>query len=192
MSVSYTLRLPDNLKVLLDIEAAKHQQSLASYIVGACWAQLERHGGDGTVVVDGQNRADDLFVHADPGSAADVAAAQEASRITRYLPPINEVELAKWHAERFGAAEEIDRMASRIVPVFPQANPGDEGYGLTNFVADERVAPGELRLGSHDGPVLIENIGCPHEEWAPDGEQYRCKLAAGHKGKCVPGEKVTA
>lgn len=49
MSVSYTLRLPNNLKVLLDIEAAKHEQSLASYIVGACWAQLERHGGDGKI-----------------------------------------------------------------------------------------------------------------------------------------------
>lgn len=60
------------------------------------------------------------------------------------------------------------------------------------FVTDERVAPGELRIGSHDGPVLVENIGCPHEEWAPDGEKYRCRLAAGHKGKCVPGERVEA
>lgn len=86
MSVSYTLRLPDNLKVLLDIAAAKHGQSLASYIVGACWAQLEGHGGDGTVVVDGRDRADDLFVPANPTSASDVVAAKEASRIARHLP----------------------------------------------------------------------------------------------------------
>jgi hypothetical protein len=31
---------------------------------------------------------------------------------------------------------------------------------------------------------------CPHKEWAEDGEQYRCALAAGHKGKCKPGERM--
>lgn len=33
---------------------------------------------------------------------------------------------------------------------------------------------------------------CPHKEWAEDGEQYRCRLQAGHKGKCMPGERVSA
>jgi len=31
---------------------------------------------------------------------------------------------------------------------------------------------------------------CRHTEWAEDGEQYRCRLPLGHKGKCVPGERV--
>lgn len=34
-------------------------------------------------------------------------------------------------------------------------------------------------------------ILCPHKEWAEDGEQYRCRLIAGHKGKCMPGERVS-
>lgn len=31
---------------------------------------------------------------------------------------------------------------------------------------------------------------CPHKEWL-DGEQYRCRLQAGHKGKCAPGERIS-
>lgn len=31
---------------------------------------------------------------------------------------------------------------------------------------------------------------CPHKEWAEDGEQYRCRLIAGHKGKCLLGERI--
>ena len=38
-----------------------------------------------------------------------------------------------------------------------------------------------------DDPVAL----CGHKEWAEDGEQYRCRLAAGHKGKCQPGQRVT-
>ena len=30
---------------------------------------------------------------------------------------------------------------------------------------------------------------CPHDEWV-DGEQYGCRLAVGHKGKCELGEKL--
>jgi hypothetical protein len=30
---------------------------------------------------------------------------------------------------------------------------------------------------------------CSHDEWV-DGEQYRCALVAGHKGKCVLGDKL--
>lgn len=47
---------------------------------------------------------------------------------------------------------------------------------------------------SHAG-IFIEEpppaIPCPHKEWAEDGEQYRCRLQAGHKGKCQPGERLS-
>jgi hypothetical protein len=36
-----------------------------------------------------------------------------------------------------------------------------------------------------------EPVLCTHKEWAEDGEQYRCRLQAGHKGKCAPGERVS-
>lgn len=42
MRVSYTLRIPDDLKRLMEARAKTHDQSLASFVVGACWAQLER------------------------------------------------------------------------------------------------------------------------------------------------------
>lgn len=110
-----------------------------------------------------------LFVPANPASADDVNAAQEASRIARDLPKLK---------------PDMDTL--RLVCAGVLETP----VGI--FISDERVAPGELRLGSHDGPVLMDGIGCPHEEWAPDGEKYHCNLAAGHKGKCVPGERVEA
>lgn len=44
--------------------------------------------------------------------------------------------------------------------------------------------------GSGLGDVEPVEI-CAHLEWV-DGEQYRCRLAAGHKGKCQPGERVSA
>ena len=39
---------------------------------------------------------------------------------------------------------------------------------------------------------ITETSACSHKEWAEDGEQYRCALTAGHKGKCKPGERVNA
>lgn len=120
---------------------------------------------------------DQAFVPADPTSAADVAAASEASRIARYLPrvnpdmdllrqicagtvapeltdegraaasqiapaEINVVELAKWHAERFGAAEEMDRLASM---------------------------------------PYREEIAICGKTWWEDGEHWECLMDAGHK-----------
>lgn len=47
------------------------------------------------------------------------------------------------------------------------------------------------------GPVVADTQEaearqpCPHKEWAEDGEQYRCRLLAGHKGKCQPGERIS-
>lgn len=41
MSVSYTLRLPDNLKRLLDIAAQSGGLSTAQLVVNACWSYLE-------------------------------------------------------------------------------------------------------------------------------------------------------
>jgi hypothetical protein len=51
-----------------------------------------------------------------------------------------------------------------------------------------RVVDLRVSVGSEPplGPL------CPHKEWAEDGEQYQCRLQSGHKGKCVPGERVIA
>lgn len=60
----------------------------------------------------------------------------------------------------------------------------------------------EMDAGAHKGqskPRVAEEVEigpsilalCPHKEWAEDGEQYRCCLEAGHKGKCAPGEMVS-
>lgn len=51
-------------------------------------------------------------VGASPYSKPDMDALRSICAGNTNLLPVNEVELAKWHAERFGAAEEIDRMAS--------------------------------------------------------------------------------
>ena len=40
-TVSYTFRIPADLKRLLEERAALHSQSLASIIIGACWARLD-------------------------------------------------------------------------------------------------------------------------------------------------------
>lgn len=48
------------------------------------------------------------------------------------------------------------------------------------------VVKADVSAGSIPDPMMR----CPHKEWAEDGEQYRCALAAGHKGKCKPGERM--
>jgi predicted DNA-binding protein len=40
-TLSYTLRIPSNLKTFLDAEASKRGQSTASLVVEACWSYLE-------------------------------------------------------------------------------------------------------------------------------------------------------
>ena len=42
MSVSYTLRLPDNLKSLIDLAAKNGGLSTARLVIDACWAYLDR------------------------------------------------------------------------------------------------------------------------------------------------------
>lgn len=46
MSVSYTLRLPNDLKRLLDQERMKTGQSMASIVVSACWLYVDKGEDD--------------------------------------------------------------------------------------------------------------------------------------------------
>lgn len=41
MSVSYTLRMPDDLKRHLNLEAIKRDESVANLVIAACWQFLE-------------------------------------------------------------------------------------------------------------------------------------------------------
>jgi hypothetical protein len=69
-----------------------------------------------------------------------------------------------------------------------------------DFISDRAghyIAPGIFEVTEAsakdmaDWQRIAELVGCPHHEWAEDGEQYRCRLQAGHKGKCAAGERVT-
>jgi hypothetical protein len=46
MANPYPLRIPGNLRSLLQIEADNSHVTLASYIIRACWHELERHHRD--------------------------------------------------------------------------------------------------------------------------------------------------
>src|ERR1700744_2197401 len=35
----------------------------------------------------------------------------------------------------------------------------------------------------------VEEVSCSHREWV-DGDLYSCRLLAGHKGKCLMGERI--
>lgn len=58
---------------------------------------------------------------------------------------------------------------------------------MANFLKAARPVIPEVSVAEE--AVALEV--CRHTEWAEDGEQYRCRLVAGHKGKCVPGERVS-
>jgi hypothetical protein len=38
--------------------------------------------------------------------------------------------------------------------------------------------------------IVTDMPRCKHKEFCEDGECYGCRLAAGHKGKCVRGERI--
>ncbi len=58
MSVSYTLRLPDDLKRLLDSEAQRSGKSTAQLVVDACWASVDGRVEPKAAPVAKQDRAD--------------------------------------------------------------------------------------------------------------------------------------
>lgn len=43
-TLSYTLRMPSNLKTFLDAEAKRFGKSTAAFVIEACWAYLEEPG----------------------------------------------------------------------------------------------------------------------------------------------------
>lgn len=128
MSVSYTLRMPDDLKRLVEMEAKNRGVTIASFVVNACWKDLDRS-----------------VAGAPPPAAAPVA---------DLIPPTK---------PDIAALRAICAGKPRLQP--PPAPP-------------ERAS---------DEPVAL----CEHKEWAEDGEQYRCRLVSGHKGKCQPGQRVS-
>lgn len=126
----------------MEVEAAKHGQSVASYVVGACWAQLERHGSD-------------LVERAPLAQGEGTGGSIPSTSAKLDMEALRSICAGKLHPD-----DSLGRL-------------GTAGHG--SGLAD--VEPVEL---------------CAHLEWAPDGEQYRCRMVAGHKGKCQPGERVSA
>lgn len=121
----YALRIPRNLRSLLEIEAAKHKQSLASYIVGACWAQLERHS-------------------------------------------------TPWSIDAVVAARKGDLVA---VPIFPNAKPSDEGFGLAQlraFRSDTR-APELTATGLEPAPTCMSCDGTMVEGQGKSAGRWACQ-----------------
>ena len=82
-----------------------------------------------------------------------------------------------------GPETQIDALVARaeVVPIVPSLKPNMDALRAIcagNVQAQEKIA------GDSGVPV------CPHKEWADDGEQYACRLKAGHKGKCALGQRV--
>ena len=131
-TVSYTLRLPVDLKRLIDTAAASGGVSTAALVTAACWKYLER---------------------VTPVSDAPIVETFSSVRSP-----------SGWPAEP--SKSSMDALRAICAGGFPLPT-------SSAFLEDTEPLP-----------------LCPHKEWAEDGEQYRCALAAGHKGKCKPGERV--
>ena len=110
----------------------------------------------------------------------------------------------KWNSLSAGASDAV--VATRLeVPapiptqtIAPEvvSPPMKMNDAMANFLKAARLStPAASPMPVPESSSFLEDTQpaslCPHEEWAPDGEQYRCRLVAGHKGKCVPGEKVS-
>jgi hypothetical protein len=78
-------------------------------------------------------------------------------------------------------------------PIFERAKP--DMAALRAIAAGDRQALSSAsRLSARSEPPESDSEGspaplCSHLEWV-DGDQYRCRLTAGHKGKCARGERV--
>lgn len=134
--MSYTLRLPVDLKRLIDAAAVSGGVSTASLVTAACWKYLER----------GNPMSDTPTVET-------FSSVRSASG---------------WPAEPSKPSMDALRAICD-----GNGDPNSPPYSLSS-------------LPPANQPLPL----CPHKEWAEDGEQYRCALAAGHKGKCKPGERV--
>lgn len=135
MSVSYTLRMPDDLKRLCDSAAKSGGVSTAQLIVDACWKYLERDSS-------GVERRGAIVTRVE-GSIPSPASAKHAA--------IND-------------------------------NAAMQAF-LAKLPANTPIEP--------EQPPLLRP--CPKIGWDhPDGDPRKCRLQAGHKGNCSPGEKVDA
>ena len=134
MANPYPLRIPDDLRRLMQGDADKRGRSLAQTMIAACWAYLER------------------------GDTAGVA------QLAEHRPH---------KPEEVGSSP-----APSTKPVIA---------ALRSICAGQVGREAEVaEIVSVDSAPQL----CPHKEWAEDGEQYRCALVAGHKGKCVLGDKL--
>lgn len=134
-TLSYTLRIPDDLRRLMQGDADKRGRSLAQTMIAACWAQLERGS---SVVEQGAHNAQDVGSIPTPATKLDAAELQEMVS---------------------GKMQEL-------------------------YASGKLVNMQDVLCAPDSAPL------CPHKERCEDGEEYRCALVAGHKGKCKLGERV--
>lgn len=138
--VLYAVRMPSDLKRLLDVEAKRSGVKTSQLVVDACWKYLDIDGGHETefhhrMAGDNSTRVG-LGSQPEPAPKPDIAALRAI------------------------AAGNLKDHYDTVLPPIAFVTP-------------------------HPDDI------CPHVEWAEDGEQYRCRLQAGHKGKCAPGERVS-
>lgn len=163
MSVSYTMRYPEDLKRLIDSAAKSGGVSLPQLIVAACWKYLERT--DGSIQTKAVRMRQSRIPDGGVGAVCD--------QFDCVSPRISLTEAVSMSSE---------------LPV--ACGPRSQDVRAVPSEALRAIAAGSIQaqLASIEAPLLQL---CSHKEWAEDGEQYRCRLHAGHKGKCAPGERVS-
>ena len=145
--VLYAVRMPSDLKRLIDSAAKSGGGTTSQLVIAACWKYLD--GGSSkhpeSEPVMGRNTQKDTGFGARDASAASVTAVGDSQ-------------------------------------------PRPDMAALRSICTGEIIPANSTPIGV---PIEVKWPLCPHKEWAEDGEQYRCRLQAGHKGKCAPGERVS-
>jgi hypothetical protein len=183
-TVSYTMRVPVDLKRQLEFAAKSVGVSVASLIVDACWRHLDRNTIDGSA----SKALAVLDTRSEPGPLSPLAVV---------VPPVT----YNMDALRAIAAGKIGKGV-----VESTINPCALGIQDALAIGIDPCVPGTDDAASamciNNGRITREAYGvssalsdvpdpCSHVEFCEDdGESYHCALIAGHKGKCKRGERI--
>lgn len=143
--VLYAIRIPVDLKRLLDSAAKSGGVSTSQLVIDACWKYLD-------------------------GGSSKRPAPEPSGRT----------------AQKDGGYGAVDASAGRLAtPTKSSVQPANMNPAMAAFMDQARVV---IPIAELAQPIEL----CRHTEPCEDGETYRCRLAIGHKGKCMPGERVSA
>lgn len=167
MSVSYTLRLPDDLKRQIDFAAKSGGVSPAQLVIVACWKYLERgRGASGNTSV----------LHSEvEGSTPSVSTNQD--QLLSQPGPMN------IFAGGRGMMPKMNPAMEKFMSL-GAADTAQNGEGMLQPSGGSALDAYRESAPANPCP----RIGYDH----PDGQGRRCRLVKGHKGNCSPGDKVDA